>query len=150
MYINRKKVLKLKVCRTFFTRHCIMGCRELDQHLTVLKMKGCGKILSDFQNSVFQKLSMMWASTTFQYFQILSIKILAQILTQTIDVQEVERCSFKGKVLMILTIFKILKIHYKHFWMEFLNKYTLVYSKYVSVKTCIAQKPYLQSKSIDN
>ena len=51
---------------------------------------------------------------------------------------------------MILTIFKILKIHYKHFWMEFLNKYTLVYSKYVSVKTCIAQKPYLQSKSIDN
>ena len=40
-----------------------------------------------------------------------------------------ERCSFKGKVLMILTIFKILKIHYKHFWLEFLNKYTLVYSE---------------------
>ena len=40
---------------------------------------------------------------------------------------------------MILTIFKILKIHHKHFWMEFLNKYTLVYSKYVSVKTCVAQ-----------
>ena len=30
---------------------------------------------------------------------------------------------------MILTIFKILKIHYKHFWLEFLNKYNLVYSE---------------------
>ena len=30
---------------------------------------------------------------------------------------------------MILTIFKILKIHNKHFWLEFLNKYTLVYSE---------------------
>ena len=29
---------------------------------------------------------------------------------------------------MILTDFKILKIHYKHFWGEFLNKYNLVYS----------------------
>ena len=48
---------------------------------------------------------------------------------ETIDVQEVERCSFKGKVLMILTILKILKIHYKHFWLEFLNKYILVYSE---------------------
>ena len=30
---------------------------------------------------------------------------------------------------MILTVFKILKIHYKHFWLEFLNKCTLVYSE---------------------
>ena len=30
---------------------------------------------------------------------------------------------------MILTVFKILKIHYKHFWLEFLNKYSLVYSE---------------------
>ena len=30
---------------------------------------------------------------------------------------------------MILTIFKILKIHDKHFWLEFLNKCTLVYSE---------------------
>ena len=51
---------------------------------------------------------------------------------------------------MILTIFKILKIHYKHFRMEFLYKYTLVYRKYVLVKTCIVQKSYLHSKSIDN
>ena len=43
-----------------------------------------------------------------------------------IDVQKVDICSFKGKV---LTIFKILKIHYKDFWLEFLNKYTLDYSK---------------------
>ena len=43
------------------------------------------------------------------------------------DVQEVDRCSFKEKVLMILTIFKILKIHCKHFWLGFLNKYILVY-----------------------
>ena len=30
---------------------------------------------------------------------------------------------------MILAIFKILKMHYKHFWLEFLNKYTFVYSE---------------------
>ena len=29
-HINRKKVLKLEVCKMFFTRHCIMGCPELD------------------------------------------------------------------------------------------------------------------------
>ena len=37
-------------------------------------------------------------------------------------------CSVKRKVLMILIIFKILKIHYKHLAGVF-NKYTLVYSE---------------------
>ena len=45
------------------------------------------------------------------------------------DVQEVYICSLKGKVLMTLTILKILKIHCKDFWTEFLNKYSLAYSK---------------------
>ena len=37
-------------------------------HLTVRKIKRFGKSLSDFQTSFFQKLSMMWTSTIFQYF----------------------------------------------------------------------------------
>ena len=43
---------------------------------------------------------------------------------ETINVQKKNRCSFKRKVLIILKIFNILKIHYKHFSLDFLNKYT--------------------------
>ena len=69
---------------------------------------------------------------------------------ETIDIQEVDICSSKGKVLIILTVFKILKIHYKHFWGEVLNKYILVYSGIRFSRNLHKQKPYLQSKSIDN
>ena len=48
---------------------------------------------------------------------------------ETINVQKKNRCSFKRKVLIILKIFNILKIHYKHFSLDFLNKYTWVYSE---------------------
>ena len=49
---------------------------------------------------------------------------------ETIIVPDVDRlCSFKENVLMILTIVKILKIHYNHFWLEFLNKFAIIYSK---------------------
>ena len=35
--------------------------------------------------------------------------------------------SFKVKVLLIFTILKILKIYYDYFWLDFLNKCTIVY-----------------------
>ena len=40
IHIDRKKVLRLKLCETFFTRHCIMGFQELHLSLDSSQNKG--------------------------------------------------------------------------------------------------------------
>ena len=57
----------------------------LDLELDSPPNEGMWKDLLDFQNSFFQNLFMMWASTLFQYFYNLPINILAYFESKDVD-----------------------------------------------------------------
>ena len=71
---------------------------------------------------------MMWTSTIFQFYQNLSINILAYIL-------RLQLLRVWTDDALILSIFKILKIHCNYFWLDLLNKCTAVYLEISFSKT---------------